>query len=153
MRREAVHEQTSIAEPERVWAVLVRRFTEAGPHSGLGLGATRLDTGAPVRLAHPAGRGMRHCRAAFLRVLPGQELSWLARTVAPGLFDTEYRVVLEPLPEGGTRVLLRVRWSGILLPVLWWRWARPQRRALGAWLRALREGADSPVDGGPDTAS
>jgi len=110
-------------------------------------GDGELETGDHLRLElrRPQGpqQPPRLLRAEVMRVLPPCELSWITRCWLPGLLDCEYRILLqEPADESPpgvhqagnhaathdrqthdrqTIVIQRIRLSGILVPLLWWR--------------------------------
>lgn len=104
------------APPAAVWSVL----TDTGSYpdwnpfvrrleGSLDLGAT-LD----VRIAPPGARSMRF-KPTVLAAVPGQELRWLGRFLAPGIFDGEHSFTLEPLGEDRTRLVQEERFSGLLV--------------------------------------
>ncbi|WP_290651544.1 SRPBCC domain-containing protein [Aquisalimonas sp.] len=151
MRREIVTEIHIQADPLAVWAVLLdfRAYPEWNPFirsiSGEADTGARLD----VTIEPPGLRPMRF-RPQVLRAMPARELSWLGRLGVPGLFDGEHRFMLEADEErGGTRLLHREKFSGILLPLMWWLTARATRRGFEAMNQALKyrvEQADGPAD-------
>ncbi len=142
MRRELFADVTIDATPQQVWHVLVdlpawKRWNPVLP--GV---EGRLETGAMLRLTVDQDGRRRCVQAECMRVLPARELSWLRRWHVPGLLDSEERLVLEE-DEEGTRLVVRQRFSGILLPFLWPRLR--SRRARAGWqvARALKEATEA----------
>ncbi|QIT56628.1 SRPBCC domain-containing protein [Aquisalimonas sp. 2447] len=144
MRKEIVTEVHIQAAPAAVWRVLLDfpayplwnpLITAIEGHADTG---ERLE----ITVALPDRRPMRF-RPEVLRVLPEQELSWLGRLGVPGLFDGEHRFELEPTEDGDTLLRHREKFSGILLPLLWWRMGKPTRAGCEAMNRALRDRVES----------
>lgn len=82
-----------------------------------------------------------------MRVLPERELSWIIRTGCAGMLDCEHRFILESAEaesDDGTRLVQRVRASGILLPVLWPRYRTRLADALNRSNRAVRDALTTP---------
>ncbi len=141
MRKEIVTEVHIRAAPAAVWRVLLDfpaypqwnpLITAIEGHADTG---ERLD----ITIALPDRRPMRF-RPEVLRALPEQELSWLGRLGVPGLFDGEHRFELEPDDSGeGTLLRHREKFSGVLLPALWWYMGKPTRAGFEAMNDALRE--------------
>ena len=144
MRKEIVAEITIHAAPEAVWRVLLNfpEYPRWNPFITDIQG--RADTGERLDVTiQPPGRRPMRFRPEVLRALPGQELSWLGRLGVPGLFDGEHRFELERAEEGGTLLRHREKFSGILLPLLWWRMGKPTRAGFEAMNRALRDRVES----------
>ena len=118
MRRELFADVIIDAAPAEVWRLVVDlpRWGEWNPVVRRVEG--RLETGAMLAVTVVEGERQRRLQAECMRVLPARELSWLRRWHAPGLLDSEERLVIEEVEEG-TRVLVRQRVSGILLPFVW----------------------------------
>ena len=144
MRKEIVTEITIRAAPDAVWRVLLDfpEYPAWNPFSTQIRGHSETGERLEVTIQPPGRQSMRF-RPEVLRALPGQELSWLGRLGVPGLFDGEHRFELEPAEEGGTLLRHREKFSGILLPLLWWRMGQPTRAGFEAMNRALRDRVES----------
>lgn len=148
MRREIVTEIHIQSAPEAVWQALLDfpAYPEWNPFitriSGTADTGNRLDV-----TIEPPGRRAMAFRPEVLRVLPAQELSWLGRVGLPGGFDGEHRFMLEPDPDqGGTRLLHRETFSGVMLPLLWWLMARPTRAGFEAMNKALKQRVEAAAE-------
>ncbi|MFV8835730.1 SRPBCC domain-containing protein [Aquisalimonas sp.] len=144
MRREIVTEIHIQAAPEAVWEVLLDfpAYPQWNPFITRISGAAETSARLAVTIEPPGKRAMVF-RPEVLRALPAQELSWLGRIGMPGLFDGEHRFLLEQDDEhGGTRLIQRETFSGILLPLLWWSMAKPTRAGFEAMNRALKGRAE-----------
>ncbi|MCP1676596.1 hypothetical protein J2T57_003767 [Natronocella acetinitrilica] len=119
MRRELFADVTIAARPDEVWHVLVDLSSWPRWNPVVREVDGQLETGHMLSLTVEEGGRSRRLQAECMRVLPAQELSWLRRWHVPGLLDSEERLVLEEVEEGATRLLVRQRLSGILLPFLW----------------------------------
>lgn len=138
MRREIVTTIRMAAAPESVWRVLVAfdRYPEWNPFIPFIQGAAEPGARLQVTIAPPGRRAMAF-RPEVLRALPGQELSWLGRLGVAGLFDGEHRFVLGA-DDAGTTFTQRETFSGVLVPLLWWRLAGPVRQGFEAMNMALK---------------
>ncbi len=151
MRKEIVTEITIRAAPDAVWRVLLDfpEYPRWNPFITHIQG--RADTGERLHVTiQPPGRRPMRFRPEVLRALPGQELSWLGRLGVPGLFDGEHRFELERADEGGTLLRHREKFSGILLPLLWWSIGKPTRAGFEAMNTALRDRVESIDRAGAD---
>ena len=68
-----------------------------------------------VRIVPPGSRGMTF-RPTVTAVEDGRELAWLGRLGLPGLFDGEHSFTLTPRPDGGTELMQREVFRGLLVP-------------------------------------
>ena len=106
------------ASPERVWAILVDfgAYGEWNPFIKSIEGTPAVGERLRVEIAPPEGRAMTF-KPAVKAAEPNRELRWLGRLIAPGLFDGEHRLQLEPLADGRTRFVQSERFTGMLVPV------------------------------------
>ncbi|MCC5858318.1 MAG: SRPBCC domain-containing protein [Ectothiorhodospiraceae bacterium] len=155
MRKEIIADTRISAAPRTIWAPLLDFSAYAAWNPLIPQAACDGEprTGQRITLRYcPPGLRARDARAELLRVLPGQELSWLQRWLpVAGLLDMEHRFILEsePDPEQGTRLLQRVRFSGTLVPLFWWRLRGPWQQGAMALNRALRDEALSAAPDAP----
>lgn len=141
MRRDLASKVDLRADPARVWSTLASLSDWAEWNPVIPSIEGELATAARLRLElELPDRAPHTLRAEVMRVLPQRELSWILRLVVPGLLDCEHRFLLAPLDEAalqeGTRVIQRLRVSGILVPFVWSR----LRRQLGAALQQSNAG-------------
>jgi hypothetical protein len=104
------------APPERVWAV-VRDFAaypEWNPFIQRISGELREGARLEVRIEPPGGRAMTF-KPVVRAVEANRELRWLGRLLAPGIFDGEHRLRIEPLESGRSRFVQSERFSGLLV--------------------------------------
>ncbi len=143
MRKEIIADTRIAAAPGTIWAQLLdfTAYAAWNPLIPRAVCEGEPRTGQRLTLRYcPPGLRARDAQVELLRVLPGQELSWLRRWLpVAGLLDMEHRFILEADPEQGTRVLQRVRFSGTLVPLLWWRLRGPWQQGVTALNRALRD--------------
>lgn len=135
MRRDLASKVDLPADPARVWSTLASLPDWAEWNPVIPSIEGELATAGRLRLElELPDRAPRTLRAEVMRVLPQRELSWILRLAVPGLLDCEHRFLLQPLdeavPQGGTRVIQRLRVSGILVPLVWWRLRQPLGTAL-----------------------
>ncbi|MDA0256987.1 MAG: SRPBCC domain-containing protein [Chloroflexi bacterium] len=140
------------APPARVWAVL----TDFDAYPGWNAFMTSIEGEAregaklSVRLEPPGWRAMTFA-PTLLAVQPERELRWRGRLLLPGVFDGEHIFELHPRDGGGTRLVHREEFGGVL--------AWPILRMVGAKTllgfevmnAALKARSESPADAAPDT--
>lgn len=106
------------ATPERVWEILTdfpaypewNRFIQSIEG--------RADPGSTleVRIA-PHGGKARTFKPTVLVAEPGRELRWLGRVLAPGIFDGEHSLRIEPIGESRVHFVQAERFQGLLVPL------------------------------------
>ncbi len=145
MRRELFDDVVIEASPAAVWSALTNLAGWSAWNPVYTQIEGELETACHLdaTLALPARRA-RRVAPEVMRVLPEQELSWIMRVLVPGLLDCEHRFMLESVSGGETgaehtRVVQRVRISGILLPFLWRRLRQAVAQGLQRSNRGLRE--------------
>jgi len=107
------------APPEKVWQVLTdfSAYPQWNPFMRVH-GSAKEGTHLIVRV----GRDGRFRSIFWPKVLaakPNQELRWIGHLFIPGLFDGEHVFLLEPLPNGGTRLIQEERFRGSLVQPAW----------------------------------
>lgn len=106
------------APPERVWSVLTdfSSYPDWSPFIRQISGEPAVGARLRVRIEPPGGRGMTF-RPRVVVSEPSRELRWLGRLGAPGLFDGEHSLRLEPLDGARTRFVHSERFRGALVPL------------------------------------
>jgi hypothetical protein len=104
------------APPERVWAVITdfAAYPEWNPFIRRVSGELREGARLEVRIEPPGARATTF-KPTVRAVEENRELRWLGRLVAPGIFDGEHSLRLEPLDEGRTRFVQSERFTGLLV--------------------------------------
>lgn len=76
----------------------------------------RLAVGEHLSVTIRPGRRSMTFRPTVLAVEDGTLLRWRGRFLLPGILDGVHDLLLEPLPDGGTRFVQREVFSGLLVP-------------------------------------
>jgi hypothetical protein len=116
MRHELHTEVTIDAPPETVWAVVtdVNQYSEWNPFIVTATGEAAVGERLINRMQPPGGKAMTF-KPTVTEVDVDQTFEWLGRFGLPGVFDDRHRFELSPTPEGGTRVVHREEFSGVLV--------------------------------------
>jgi hypothetical protein len=134
------------ATPERVWEILTDfdAYPEWNPFIQRIEGEAAPGSKLEVRIEPPGGRAMTF-KPTLLEVAPGQELRWLGRLLAPGLFDGEHSLRIEPIDDSRVRFVQAERFTGVLVPVLGKSLEKTQRgfTAMNEALKRRAEATDS----------
>jgi hypothetical protein len=134
------------ATPERVWEILTDfdAYPEWNPFIQRIEGEAAPGSKLEVRIEPPGGRAMTF-KPTVLEVAPGQELRWLGRVLAPGLFDGEHSLRIEPIDDSRVRFVQAERFTGVLVPVLGKSLEKTQRgfTAMNEALKRRAEATDS----------
>jgi hypothetical protein len=134
------------ATPERVWEILTDfdAYPEWNPFIQRIEGDAAPGSKLEVRIEPPGGRAMTF-KPTVLEVAPGQELRWLGRVLAPGLFDGEHSLRIEPIDDSRVRFVQAERFTGVLVPVLGKSLEKTQRgfTAMNEALKRRAEATDS----------
>ncbi|MBE3075052.1 MAG: SRPBCC domain-containing protein, partial [Actinobacteria bacterium] len=106
------------APPERVWEVIsdLPAYTRRNPFIVRAGGEFAVGSRLHVTIAAPGHRPVTF-RPRVLEVEPGRSVTWLGRTLLPGLFDGHHTLSVTPT-NGGARFRTREEVTGILVPVL-----------------------------------
>ncbi len=118
-RRELYTEIEIAARPADVWEVLTAfsRYGEWNPWMHQVVGELRVGARLDVRVR--MGERELGFRPRVTLVDPPRAFRWLGHLLIPGLFDGEHCFELSSLHNGGTRLVHRERFSGLLVgPVL-----------------------------------
>ena len=112
-------EITVAAPPGAVWGVLtdLAAYPEWNPFLVAATGRPEVGQRLEIRFA-PPGRKPMTMRPTVQEAEPERRLVWLGHLLVPGLFDGRHEFLLEPTDEGGTRVVQREEFRGVLVPLL-----------------------------------
>ena len=135
------------APPERVWEVLVdlARYPEWNPFLVSASGQVREGERLEIRFQPPGGRALT-MRPTVTRARPAEALEWLGRLAVPGLFDGRHIFELHRAP-GGTRLVQREEFRGLLVPLLARSLDRHTARGFVAMNEALKARVEQAVAG------
>lgn len=144
-----LHTELDISAPaERVWRLLTDfpSYPEWNPFIRRISGEPTTGARLEVRIEPPGGQGMTF-KPTVLDAEPNRELRWLGRLLAPGLFDGEHSLAIEPLEENRVRFVQRETFRGLLVPLFSRGLDKNTRRGFEEMNRALKERAEaSPSD-------
>ncbi|TVQ11870.1 MAG: SRPBCC domain-containing protein [Balneolaceae bacterium] len=94
-----------------------------------------------VTIRQPGSKPMTF-KPVCLKMDENREFRWLGHLLFMGLFDGEHIFELEPLPDGGTKLVQRERFSGILVPLLWKQLDTSARQGFEMMNEKLKERAE-----------
>jgi hypothetical protein len=150
-----VHTHIDIEAPATlVWAILsdFRTYGRWNPLIRGILGRASAGAQIEIKLRAPSG-GDVSVRPTVVRVREAREMRWLDRWTMPGLFSSERRFRIEPLPQGGVRFHHGEQARGIMVPLLNQRRQLRGRRGLDAMNNALKQRAERAWASGATAAS
>ena len=103
------------APREVVWNILTDfgSYSDWNPYMTAVSGAQRVGESLDIRLVTP-GHDPRDISATIYVLRPPRKLRWQARTLAPGVRDLEYEIIVAPLGPNRAQVLQRARYEGLL---------------------------------------
>jgi hypothetical protein len=106
------------ASPERVWEVISNLPAYVCWNPFIVRAGGELVVGGRLRvtIVAPGHRAVTF-RPRVLELEPGRSVTWLGRTLLPGLFDGHHTLSVT-LTDGGARFRTREEVTGILVPVL-----------------------------------
>jgi len=106
------------ASPERVWQVIsdLPAYVRWNPFIVRAGGGLAVGGRLRVTIVAPGHRSVTF-RPTILALEPGRSVTWLGRTVLPGLFDGRHTLSVTPADDGA-RFRTREEVSGILVPLL-----------------------------------
>jgi hypothetical protein len=106
------------ATSERVWEILTDfpAYPEWNPFIQSIEGQADPGSTLEVRIAPPGGKA-RTFKPTVLVAEPGRELRWLGRVLAPGIFDGEHSLRIEPIGESRVHFVQAERFQGLLVPL------------------------------------
>jgi hypothetical protein len=104
------------ASPARVWSWLAQpaRYGQWNPFI-VALTGELTEGRRLAAVMRPGGARPMRFSPTVQRVRPARELRWHGRLGLPRLFDGEHYFVLEPLADGGTRLVHGEIFQGVLL--------------------------------------
>lgn len=115
-----LHSEVEIDAPaEQVWQLLTdfASFPQWNPFIRQINGEAQEGAWLEVYVAAAGGGGIK-TRPTILRIKPNHELCWFEYKLIPGLFDGEYRFIIEPLGSNRVRFVQRGIFSGLFGPFL-----------------------------------
>lgn len=132
------------ARAEVVWGHLTRfaAYPEWNPFVAEAIGTVEEGAVLKIRLTPPSGKAMTF-KPTLTRVQPPYHLRWQGRLLVPYLFDGEHIFEIEPLEEGGVRLIHRETFRGLLVPFLWRRLDTDTRAGFEAMNVALKVRAEA----------
>jgi hypothetical protein len=102
--------------PEKVWALLTDFPSYPGWNRFITKASGNLVAGDKITIeVHPKSGGVYHVTSKLLVVKPNEELRWIGKLGAGGLFDGEHFWLLKPTPSGGTEFTHGETYHGILV--------------------------------------
>lgn len=110
------------APTERVWDVLTDfdSYPDWNPLITSLTGDPTPDSQISIQI-EPPGRPAMTIKPTVLRSEPAREFRWRGRLGLPRVFDGEHIFELTPTPEGGTHLVHREEFRGVLVtPLLAW---------------------------------
>jgi hypothetical protein len=127
------------ASPEAVWEALTDSSSFDTWNPFIRRMEGELHTGNTIEIeVGTEGKSRLTFKPRLLRVEPGKELRWRGKLLLPGIFDGEHIFELHAT-EGGTRLVHREEFSGILVPFLRGKLERDTLPGFEAMNRALKE--------------
>jgi hypothetical protein len=131
------------ASAERVWQVLTdfAAYPEWNPFLVRASGTPAEGERLTIRMQPAGGRAMTF-RPRVREVAPERRLRWLGHLVMPGIFDGEHSFSIEPLADGGVRLVQAEDFRGVLVPLLARLLERRTRPAFEQMNRALKQRAE-----------
>ncbi|WP_166350416.1 SRPBCC domain-containing protein [Phytoactinopolyspora limicola] len=114
-----IHTEIEIdATPDEVWEVLtdLDDYPAWNPFIVSAEGAVEVGERLVNELLMSHGNSTMTIKPTITVADPGREFRWLGRFVVPGIIDGEHYFVLEPTPDGGTRMIHGEKFTGILVP-------------------------------------
>lgn len=134
------------ATPAQVWQVLIDfgTYPQWNPFMTEATGTARPGERLTIRMQPEGGRAMTF-RPTVREVISGRRLRWLGHLLVPGIFDGEHSFSLEPLLDGGTRLIQQEDFRGVLVPLLAKSLDRRTLPAFERMNRALKQRAEQAV--------
>jgi len=144
MTREITTQIEIDAPAEVVWEILVdfERHPEWNPFIEEISGEAEQGSRLALTVRPPGGSAMSF-GPTVLAADEARELRWLGRVGLPHIFDGEHRFVLEPLGAERVRLVHSECFRGILVPLLWRRFAARTREGFEQMNRALKQRAEN----------
>lgn len=129
------------APPATVWAVLTdgEGYEHWNPFVTSVTGDLAEDSRPRITVAPPGRRAMTF-RPLVTHAVPDTRLRWIGTLGFRGLCDAEHEFILSPTPVGGTMLVQRETFRGLLVPLLGGM-LEPTRRGFEMMNMALRDRA------------
>jgi hypothetical protein len=127
-----------------VWKVLTDfdRYSEWNPFIRSIRGKAKRGEQLEVFIQPPGESGMMF-RPVILALQPERELRWIGRLMLPGIFDGEHWFQIEPIGEDRIRLSQCEIFSGLLVPLLWWKLEAQTRQGFEQMNQALKNRVES----------
>jgi hypothetical protein len=131
------------ATPERVWQVLTDfdAYPQWNPFMTRASGQPVPGQRLTIHMRPEGGRAMTF-RPVVREVVPQRRLAWLGHLLLPGVFDGEHSFTIEPIDDGGVRLVQQEEFRGILVPLLATSLDRRTLPAFESMNRALKQRAE-----------
>lgn len=116
MRHELHTEVTVDAPPQAVWAVItdLSQYSDWNPFIVSAAGKVAVGARLTNRMQNPDGKAMTF-KPTVTEVHTDRSFEWIGRFGLPGVFDGCHRFDLTPTVDGGTLVVHRETFSGVLV--------------------------------------
>lgn len=107
------------ATPERVWQILTDfpAYPQWNPFMTRASGTPTPGTRLTIHMQPEGGRAVTF-RPTVREAVPQRRLRWLGHLLVPGIFDGEHSFTIEPLDDGGVRLIQQEDFRGALVPLL-----------------------------------
>jgi hypothetical protein len=130
---------------QRVWEVLTdfAAYPQWNPFITHARGTARAGEQLTNRMQPVGGRAVT-LKPTVLQATPDQQLRWLGRVLAPGIFDAEHTFTIEQLGDGQVRLVQREQFRGLLVPVMGRSLDRHTLPAFEQMNQALKRRAEQP---------
>ena len=114
--KEVRTEITILANPERIWHVLVDfpKYQEWNPFIEEISGELQTGSRLKIHIKTPRGKN-RSYEPQITKLVPNKELRWIGKGMLPGLLDGEHIFAIEPLDEGKTLFVQSEIFNGFLV--------------------------------------
>lgn len=144
MRHQLNTEIRIAAPPQQVWQILtdLEGYASWNPFVISSSGRVAVGERLVNRMQAP-GRKPQTFKPTVTQVEPARSFEWLGRLGLPGIFDGRHRFDLEPTGDGGTLLMHREFFSGILVRLLRRMVDTETRRGFELMNEALKSRAES----------
>lgn len=145
MRKREIFTEISIAaDPAVIWEILtdLEGYARWNPFIVRSQGKAELGERLTCCPRNPGSKKALRFHPRVSRATPQKEFAWLGRTLVPGLADGEHIFELSPLEDGNIRLVHRMDFKGLLIPIIWKLMAEKTRTGFDMMNRALKEQAE-----------
>jgi hypothetical protein len=135
------------ATPDRVWQILTDfdNYPQWNPFMTKASGTPAPGQRLMIHMQPEGGRAITF-RPTVREAVPQRRLRWLGHLLLPGIFDGEHSFTIEPLDEGGVRLVQQEDFRGALVPLFAKSLDRRTLPAFERMNRALKQRAEQPHD-------